>query len=141
MVHRDLKLDNLLVDEKSRLVISDFGKAIILDETMKVPYNHGENHFANLSLYVIPNIKGLAQHQNIELAFLKPVHIYLPHIYVTYNVYIPVDFYLLMLHMRRLRGRWEHCSSCSRDPQCQARPQEDTQLQQAASLGRRSACL
>ena len=42
VVHRDLKLDNLLVDDKGRVIISDFGKAVVLDETMKVAYNHGE---------------------------------------------------------------------------------------------------
>jgi hypothetical protein len=41
IVHRDLKLDNLLVDDNGRVIISDLGKAIILDDTMKVPYNHG----------------------------------------------------------------------------------------------------
>ncbi len=41
VVHRDLKLNNLLLDENGRLVISDFGKAAILDETMKIPFRHG----------------------------------------------------------------------------------------------------
>ncbi len=38
VVHRDLKLDNLLQDKNGRLAISDFGKAAILDETMKIPF-------------------------------------------------------------------------------------------------------
>ena len=42
VVHRDLKLDNLLVDDNGRVVISDFGKAIILEGSMKIVYQHGK---------------------------------------------------------------------------------------------------
>lgn len=42
VVHRDLKLDNLLLNSDGRLVVSDFGKAILLDETFAIPYMHGK---------------------------------------------------------------------------------------------------
>ena len=42
VVHRDLKLDNLLTDKDGRVVISDFGKAAILDDSMRISYQHGE---------------------------------------------------------------------------------------------------
>ena len=41
MVHRDLKLDNLLLDARGNLIVSDFGKAVLLDQTFLLPYMHG----------------------------------------------------------------------------------------------------
>ena len=43
VVHRDLKLDNLLISERGRVIISDFGKAMLLDETMQIPYTYPGN--------------------------------------------------------------------------------------------------
>ncbi len=42
VVHRDLKLDNLLLSSDGTLVVSDFGKAVLLDESFTIPYMHGE---------------------------------------------------------------------------------------------------
>ena len=42
VVHLDLKLSNLLMDENGRVVISDFGKAVLLeDSSMQLPYQQG----------------------------------------------------------------------------------------------------
>ena len=41
VVHRDLKLENLLLNQDGKLVIGDFGKAVLLDEEFKLPYVHG----------------------------------------------------------------------------------------------------
>ena len=41
VVHRDLKLDNLLMDDNGSVVISDFGNAVVLDDTMKLQYIQG----------------------------------------------------------------------------------------------------
>lgn len=54
VVHRDLKLENLLVDAQGRVVISDFGKAVVLDETMKVPFNHGANMYTCIYIHTQP---------------------------------------------------------------------------------------
>ena len=43
MVHRDLKMENLLLSQDGKLVIGDFGKAILLDETFKIPYVQGNS--------------------------------------------------------------------------------------------------
>lgn len=41
MVHRDLKLSNLLMTVDGKVVICDFGKAIFMDKTFSVDYRFG----------------------------------------------------------------------------------------------------
>lgn len=41
VAHRDLKMDNLLLNRNGRVVIADFGKAIVLNNKMDTPYMHG----------------------------------------------------------------------------------------------------
>ena len=43
VVHRDLKMENLLLSQDGKLVIADFGKAILLDDNFKIPYVQGNN--------------------------------------------------------------------------------------------------
>ena len=40
-MHRDLKMENLLLSQDGKLVIADFGKAILLDDNFKIPYVQG----------------------------------------------------------------------------------------------------
>ena len=47
VVHRDLKMENLLLSQDGKLVIGDFGKAILLDDTFKIPYVQGIMIFNN----------------------------------------------------------------------------------------------
>ena len=42
VVHRNLKMRNLLLSQDGKLIIADFGKAILLDENMKIPYYQGK---------------------------------------------------------------------------------------------------
>ena len=42
VVHRDLKLDNLLLSADGNLIVSDFGKAVLLEQSFSIPYMHGE---------------------------------------------------------------------------------------------------
>ena len=42
VVHRDLKMENLLLNEGGKLVIGDFGKAVLLADDFKLPYINGE---------------------------------------------------------------------------------------------------
>lgn len=42
IVHRDLKLENLLLGDKEEIKIADFGMAITLDSDMKMPCMHGK---------------------------------------------------------------------------------------------------
>ena len=41
VVHRDLKMENLLLGQNGKLVIGDFGKAILLDDDFKIPFIQG----------------------------------------------------------------------------------------------------
>lgn len=43
VVHRDLKLENLLLSADGNLIVSDFGKAILLDQSLSIPFMHGMN--------------------------------------------------------------------------------------------------
>lgn len=52
VVHRDLKMENLLLSQNGKLVIGDFGKAILLDETFKTPYVQGM--FSNGTCSLVP---------------------------------------------------------------------------------------
>ena len=50
VVHRDLKMSNLLCSADGNVIISDFGKAIMIDDSFKVQYTSGR--FAKLSFAI-----------------------------------------------------------------------------------------
>ena len=45
VVHRDLKLDNLLLSTEGNLIVSDFGKAVLLDHSFSIPFMQGNVNY------------------------------------------------------------------------------------------------
>ena len=45
VVHRDLKLDNLLLSTEGNLIVSDFGKAVLLDHCFSIPFMQGNVNY------------------------------------------------------------------------------------------------
>lgn len=42
MVHRDLKLSNLLLTVDGKMIICDFGKSLRMEKTFRMPNMHGQ---------------------------------------------------------------------------------------------------
>eukprot|EP00731_Ephydatia_muelleri_P030669 Em0022g183a len=70
VAHRDLKMDNLLLSRNGRVVIADFGKAIVLNNKMETPYMHGLDIGGN-EAHLGPEILNARPGPNRILSYLK----------------------------------------------------------------------
>lgn len=70
VAHRDLKMDNLLLNRNGRVVIADFGKAIVLNNKMDTPYMHGLDIGGN-EAHLGPEILNARPGPNRILSYLK----------------------------------------------------------------------
>lgn len=72
MVHRDLKLSNLLLTSNGKLIISDFGKAIAMEGGFTLAYQHGQ---LTLFTTINYNIPVTAPQTSVQWLRLHYVHI------------------------------------------------------------------